>query len=239
MEFNRDLYQKAFSRIALSDKKREEILQMTEQNEKRRKPIGRRMLVAAVTALLAAILAMGANAATGGEMGDSFVKLVDSTTGQGGAETYMYLVDSGRQLDTTTATGSRVTIKLIDGPDGSKELHGTPVKVSSGTYYDTSSEAESPSKSVIKYTAMTTVEYIQSSTTVKKPTPVATVEYTPVKYNPSFTTVKRIDLSCDVKDPQEMVGGTTAKIVKINLNDEKYQPYWTTTTHQIKVEANK
>lgn len=234
MEFDRDLYQKAFSRIALSDKKREEILQMTEQNEKRRKPIGRRMLVAAVTALLAAILAMGANAATGGEMGDSFVKLVDSTTGQGGAETYMYLVDSGRQLDTTTATGSRVTIKLIDGPDGSKRLHATPVRVSSGTYYDTSSEAESPSKSVIKYTAMTTVEYIQSSTTVKKPTPVATFEFIP-----SSTTVKSVKLSCDVKDTQEMVGGTTAKIVKIDLNDEKYQPYWTTTTHQIKVEANK
>ena len=79
MEFDRDLYQKAFSRIALSDKKREEILHMTEQKEKRRKPLGRRMLVAAVTALLAAILAMGANAADG-ELGESFVKLVDSVT---------------------------------------------------------------------------------------------------------------------------------------------------------------
>ena len=109
MEFDRDLYQKAFSRIALSDKKREEILHMSEQKEKRRKPIGRRMLVAAVTALLAAILAMGANAATDGGLGEQFVKLVDSVTFKDGTEVKIYTED-GVQVGE-----QQITIKDIAG----------------------------------------------------------------------------------------------------------------------------
>lgn len=126
MEFDRDLYQKAFSRITLSDKKREEILHMSEQKEKRRKPIGRRMLVAAVTALLAAVLAMGANAATDGELGRQFVKLVDSVTTQNGVEVNVYegtTEDGDKRLIITDLEVLDVPIRADSSPSAEKEGH--------------------------------------------------------------------------------------------------------------------
>ena len=161
MEFDRDLYQKAFSRIALSDKKREEILHMSEQKEKRRKPIGRRMLVAAVTALLAAILAMGANAATDGGLGEQFVKLVDSVTFKDGTEVKIYTED-GVQVGE-----QQITIKDIAGEQSDHRvvIKYSDIEVTPGNGYvfeytpgATEEAAESDSQQV-KYTKITPVEY--------------------------------------------------------------------------------
>ena len=110
MELNWDLYQQAFSKITLSEAKREEILNMTEQEQKRRKPIGRRMLVAAVTALLAAMLAMGANAASDGELGEHFIRLIDSRTLQNGTEIEVY---EGKTEDNQNE--KQIIIKNADG----------------------------------------------------------------------------------------------------------------------------
>lgn len=65
----RKLYKRTFSKITLPETKREEILSMTETG-KTRKPIGRKLLVTAIVTALAAALAMGANAASGGELGE-------------------------------------------------------------------------------------------------------------------------------------------------------------------------
>ena len=183
MEFDRDLYQKAFSRIALSDKKREEILHMTEQNEKRRKPLGRRMLVAAVTALLAAILAMGANAATDGELGESFVKLVDSVTFKDGTEVKIYAEDGvevgEQQITIKNIAGEqsdhRIVIKYSDvevTPSDGNVFEYTPGTTdviivdtdgdeAAGTYQYTTAKVVGPveftRKTPVKYTEMTPV----------------------------------------------------------------------------------
>lgn len=121
MGLNWDVYQKAFSKIILSDAKREEILHMSEQEKKPRKPIGRRMLVAAVSALLAAMLAMGANAATDGELGESFIKLVDSVT-QNEVKIKVYEGKTAdnqnmRQLIIKNTDGSESVIRIVGGDD--------------------------------------------------------------------------------------------------------------------------
>ena len=68
MEPNHDLYQKTFSRLKASPELKENILAATEQTQKPKKFIWRRVLAVAVAAALLFALAMGANAATGGEL---------------------------------------------------------------------------------------------------------------------------------------------------------------------------
>lgn len=90
MELDRDLYQRAFSKITLSESKREEILKMTEQAKKPKKWIGRKLLITAAAMVLAAALAMGANAASGGELGERFVDYLCSFTAEDGTEVKVY-----------------------------------------------------------------------------------------------------------------------------------------------------
>lgn len=90
MELDRDLYQRAFSKITLSEPKREEILKMTEQTKKPKKWIGRKLLITAAAMALAAALAMGANAASGGELGERFVDYLCSLTLDDGTEVKVY-----------------------------------------------------------------------------------------------------------------------------------------------------
>lgn len=90
MELDRDLYQRAFSKITLSESKREEILKMTEQAKKPKKWIGRKLLITAAAMALAAALAMGANAASGGELGERFVDYLCSLTLDDGTEVKVY-----------------------------------------------------------------------------------------------------------------------------------------------------
>ncbi len=70
-QWDRQAYQKAFSQLKISPELRKELLAMTEKTEKTRKPkkfAMRRLAVAAAVMALAVALAMGANAATGGEL---------------------------------------------------------------------------------------------------------------------------------------------------------------------------
>lgn len=90
MELDRDLYQRAFSKITLSESKREEILKMTEQAKKPKRFVGRKLLIAAAAVALAAALAMGANAASGGELGERFVDYLCSFTAEDGTEVKVY-----------------------------------------------------------------------------------------------------------------------------------------------------
>lgn len=90
MELDRDLYQRAFSKITLSEPKREEILKMTEQAKKPKRFVGRKLLIAAAAMALAAALAMGANAASGGELGERFVDYLCSFTAEDGTEVKVY-----------------------------------------------------------------------------------------------------------------------------------------------------
>lgn len=68
MEPNKDLYQIAFSRLQASPELKEKILAATEQTQKPKKLILRRVLVVAVVAALLFALAMGASAAIGGDL---------------------------------------------------------------------------------------------------------------------------------------------------------------------------
>ena len=73
MEIKKELYQKTFSRLKSSPELGKEILTMTEKTRKPKKFILRRVIVVAAVMALLFALAMGANAATGGEL---FGKLV-------------------------------------------------------------------------------------------------------------------------------------------------------------------
>lgn len=177
MELNRDLYRKAFSKITLSDKKREEILHMSEQKEKRRKPIGRRMLVAAVTALLAAILAMGANAATDGGLGEQFVKLVDSVTFKDGTEVKIYTED-GVQVGE-----QQITIKDIAGEQADRRvvIKYSDIEVTPGNGY--TFEYVTPDTTRVQI--LDTDDEVAGTyqyTTAKVVGPVEFTSETPIKY---------------------------------------------------------
>lgn len=68
MEPSKEFYQRTFSRLKASPELGKELLSMTEKTRKPKKFILRRLAVAAAVTALAAALAMGANAATGGEL---------------------------------------------------------------------------------------------------------------------------------------------------------------------------
>ncbi len=68
MEPDKELYQRTFSRLKSSPELRKELLSMTEKVRKPKRFIMRRLIVAAAVLALICALAMGANAATGGEL---------------------------------------------------------------------------------------------------------------------------------------------------------------------------
>lgn len=65
MEFNKELYQRALSRVKASPEKIQEVIDMTES---KRPKLARRLLTAALIAALLSLVALGANAAMGGEV---------------------------------------------------------------------------------------------------------------------------------------------------------------------------
>lgn len=85
MEPNKELYKRTFSRLKASPALGKELLSMTERTRKPKKFILRRLAVAAAVMALAAALAMGANAATGGELYEATV----------GRLVYMFKMDDG------------------------------------------------------------------------------------------------------------------------------------------------
>lgn len=93
MEFDRELYQRTFSRLKASPEKIQEVIHMTE-NRKIKKTARRALAAVAVTAL-AALTAMGANAATGGQL---FARMVSFTQSADGRTAEMvFEVDNGAQ----------------------------------------------------------------------------------------------------------------------------------------------
>lgn len=82
MEVDRELYKRAFSRVKASPEKIQEVIDMTE-NQKTKKT-ARRMLVAVAVTALALLTAMGANAASGGQL---FTRIVSYTQSADGCRT--------------------------------------------------------------------------------------------------------------------------------------------------------
>jgi len=80
MELNKELYQRTFSKLKASPELGKELLAMTEKTRKPKKFVLRRLAVAAAVMALAFALAMGANAATGGELMGTVLKYVKSVT---------------------------------------------------------------------------------------------------------------------------------------------------------------
>lgn len=76
MEANRENLKKTFSHVKLSADKKKELITIMENVRKPKRFIARRLLVTAVIMALAVALAMGANAATNGELLESLGKLV-------------------------------------------------------------------------------------------------------------------------------------------------------------------
>lgn len=93
MEFNKELYQRAFSRVKASPEKIQEVIDMTEN--RRTKRIARKMLVAVAVTALAVLTAMGANAATGGQL---FARIVSYTESADGSTAEMVIeIDDGAE----------------------------------------------------------------------------------------------------------------------------------------------
>lgn len=92
MEFDRDLYKRTFSRLKASPEKIQEVIDMTENRKTKR--IARKMLVAVAVTALAVLTAMGANAATGGQLFARIVSYTESADGTT-AEMVFEIDDSG------------------------------------------------------------------------------------------------------------------------------------------------
>ena len=84
------LYKKTFSKLVPSPQLIQEVLDMTETKKRPKKFILRRLVVAALVVALAAALAMGANAATGGEL---FKGVASFVTYSEDGDTIMVTVD--------------------------------------------------------------------------------------------------------------------------------------------------
>lgn len=115
MELNKELYKRTFSRLKLSQNAREELSAMTETTKKPRRKVFRTLLVTAVVMALAVAVAMGANAATNGE-------LYEATLGNWIGT---FTLDNGAVVDfyQTTEDGE-IGIALVR-EEGSQENSGT------------------------------------------------------------------------------------------------------------------
>lgn len=92
MEFDKELYQRAFSSMKASPEKIQEVICMTENRKTKR--TARRIFAAIAVTALAALTAMGANAATGGQL---FARVVSFTQSADGQATMVFEVDDGAQ----------------------------------------------------------------------------------------------------------------------------------------------
>lgn len=97
MEFYPDLYKRACSKLTAPPDTVKEVIRMTETQKKTRKWT-RRMLVAIAVTALAVLTAMGANAASGGEL---FARIVS----------YVEYEQDGEQVGV-------MTVEIDDGADG-------------------------------------------------------------------------------------------------------------------------
>lgn len=120
MELNKELYQRTFSKLKASPETGKELLAMTEKTRKPKKFVLRRLAVAAAVMALAVALAMGANAATGGELMGTVLNYVKSFTVDGSTidmyegkiagETVYFSIDK-QEID---GEGGDVTIRVDD-----------------------------------------------------------------------------------------------------------------------------
>ncbi len=109
-------YKKMFSRVKASPEKIQEVIAMTEQKKPRK--IVRNLLVTAAIMALAVLTAMGANAASGGEL---FAKIVSYTeyTAEDGSEVMEMTID----LDDSKLEGfTSGEFEIVQGEDGKAVL---------------------------------------------------------------------------------------------------------------------
>lgn len=121
MEYGNELFQRTFSHLRASPRLREELLAMTEQKTNERKPkryVARRLLVTAMVLALAFALAMGANAATDGELYEATIgKLVYTLS----------LSDGGKAEIFENGDGSFTVVEHPNGEDGETAKSGEDV----------------------------------------------------------------------------------------------------------------
>lgn len=141
MEFKPNLYKRACSRLTAPPKKIQEVIAMTEKQRKPKK-IVRGLLVAAAIMALAVLGAMGANAATGGELFARIVSYVEYEVDggkvgkmvieidddqltedcQGSFEIYQEGEDSKAYMTYTDENGQKITQEIdldnLPGEDG-------------------------------------------------------------------------------------------------------------------------
>ncbi len=105
-------YKRMFSRVKASPEKIQEVIIMTEKRRPRK--IVRSLLVTAVIMALAVLTAMGANAASGGEL---FAKIVSYTTytAEDGTEVAEMEVELDDKMLEGNTTGS---FEIVQGEDG-------------------------------------------------------------------------------------------------------------------------
>lgn len=126
MELNKELYQRTFSKLKASPETGKELLAMTEKTRKPKKFVLRRLAVAAAVMALAVALAMGANAASGGELMGTVLNYVKSFTVDGSkidmyegkidGQTVYFSVDK-QEMD---GEGGDVTVKIDDSENDGK-----------------------------------------------------------------------------------------------------------------------
>ncbi len=104
------LYKQTFSKLVPSPQLIQEVLDMTETKKRPKKFILRRLVVAALVVALAAALAMGANAATGGEFFKSVISIVSYSED---GETILMTVDSD-SLDAAAEDGEPIYFSIED-----------------------------------------------------------------------------------------------------------------------------
>lgn len=105
-------YKKMFSRVKASPEKIQEVIDMTETRKPRRTV--RNLLVTAAIMALAVLTAMGANAASGGELFAKIVSYVEYTAEDGTEVAEMQVEIDDKMLDGSDS-GS---FEIIQGEDG-------------------------------------------------------------------------------------------------------------------------
>ena len=105
-------YKQAFSKLKASPEKIQEVINMTEAKKPRK--IVRRLLVTAIIMALAVLTAMGANAASGGELFAQIISYVEYTTQDGTQVAEMEIkLDDG-----ALASGGVGEFEVIQNEDG-------------------------------------------------------------------------------------------------------------------------
>ena len=95
MEFDRELYRRAFSRVKASPEMLRNLPEVTDMTEKKRPWLGRKLLIAAVITALMALAALGANAAMGGEAFSRVIGFSPAHTEAAPGQNYMVRMENG------------------------------------------------------------------------------------------------------------------------------------------------